>query len=120
MKEEYRIGKRVGQDRWQIKQGSGSWRVVHQCDTLAEAAKFLTERSVDIRLVPVLQGYPWKTLGQIIAEQSADAKCPKCGMTFDPAIHAVYECPRCNLPGSTACCNPGGNNCICQQCEEES
>lgn len=48
--EEYRVGKRTGQNRWQIKQGRGSWRVVHQCDTLADAAKWLTDRGVDIRL----------------------------------------------------------------------
>jgi hypothetical protein len=46
-------------------------------------------------------------------------ECPKCGEKFDPSEHSIYECPRCNLPGSTACCNPGGNHCICAQCEEE-
>ncbi len=72
--EKYRIGKRTGQGRWQIKQGRGSWRVVHQCITLAEAAKWLTDRGVDIRLVPVIQDFPWKMLGKYVAEQSTEAK----------------------------------------------
>lgn len=72
--EEYRIGKRTGQDRWQIKHGRGSWRVLHECNTLAEAAKWLTDHGVDIRLVPVIDGYPWKMLGQFIAEKSTEAK----------------------------------------------
>lgn len=43
--------------------------------------------------------------------------CPKCGQPFDPTEHGIYECPRCCAPGSTACCNPGGNNCLCVDCE---
>ena len=45
--------------------------------------------------------------------------CPKCGQPFDPKKDEVIECPRCHVEGSTACCNPGGRNCICVLCEEQ-
>ena len=43
---------------------------------------------------------------------------PKCGQPFDPSKDSVVECPRCHVEVSTRCCNPGGRNCICTQCEE--
>lgn len=43
--------------------------------------------------------------------------CPKCGQEFDPREASIYECPRCGQEGSSACCNPGGNNCLCMNCE---
>jgi len=30
----------------------------------------------------------------------------------------IIECPRCHIEGSTGCCNPGGRNVICVDCEE--
>jgi Zn finger protein HypA/HybF involved in hydrogenase expression len=51
-------------------------------------------------------------------KQPKQEKCPKCGQEFDPREHEVVECPRCGVEGSTACCNPGGRNCICVACEE--
>lgn len=45
-------------------------------------------------------------------------KCPKCGQAYDPRKDKVVECPRCHAEGSTACCNPGGRNCTCTECEE--
>ena len=45
-------------------------------------------------------------------------KCPKCGEPFDPAKDEVVECPKCGIEGSTKCCNPGGQNCLCTECEE--
>ena len=50
----YRVGKRTGQDRYQVKQAPG-WRVVHQCASLEEAAAWLPTQGVDISAVPVLQ-----------------------------------------------------------------
>jgi len=49
---------------------------------------------------------------------SKQEKCPKCGEPFDPARDEVVECPRCHSEGSTKCCNPGGRNCLCTECEE--
>jgi len=45
-------------------------------------------------------------------------KCPKCGMEFDPTDYDIVECPECGSPGSTKCCNPGGKNCLCSECEQ--
>ncbi len=75
-KDTYRVGKRVGQDRWQVKQAPG-WRVVHQCDTLSEAATWLIGLGVDIRLVPVLEGWPRKMLGEYIAELPLHSSTPQ-------------------------------------------
>ena len=44
--------------------------------------------------------------------------CPKCGQPFDPKEDQVVECPRCHIEGSTKCCNPAGQNCVCTECEE--
>lgn len=44
-------------------------------------------------------------------------KCPKCGEPCDPKEDTVVECPRCGKEGSTACCNMGGRNCLCNDCE---
>jgi hypothetical protein len=44
-------------------------------------------------------------------------KCPKCSEPFDPRKDTVIECPRCHKEGSTACCNMGGRNCLCNECE---
>ena len=51
-------------------------------------------------------------------KQAKQENCPKCGQPFDPRKDRVIECPRCNVEGSTKCCNPGGRNCICVACEE--
>lgn len=54
-----------------------------------------------------------------MSEENKDTeKCPKCGMSFDPKEWSIHECPRCGCEGSSKCCNPGGNNCICIECEE--
>ena len=44
--------------------------------------------------------------------------CPACGEEYDPKDYEVVECPRCGKSGSTKCCCPGGNGCICVECEE--
>jgi hypothetical protein len=46
-------------------------------------------------------------------------KCPKCGKAFDPEQDTIIECPCCHEKGSTACCNVGGRNCPCNECECE-
>jgi hypothetical protein len=43
--------------------------------------------------------------------------CPRCGEPFDPTEDTVVECPLCGIEGSTACCNMGGSNCPCNDCE---
>lgn len=72
MKEPYRVGKRNGQKRWQVKQAPG-WRVAHECDTLTEAATWLIEQGADIRLIPVLTQWPWRMLGEWIATNEEPA-----------------------------------------------
>ncbi len=59
----WRVGKRVGQSLYQIKEAPG-WRVAHEVSTLFDAATWLTERGVDINLVPVLINWPWRSLGE--------------------------------------------------------
>jgi hypothetical protein len=44
-------------------------------------------------------------------------KCPSCGEEFDPSTDEIVECPRCGKEGCTAYCCPGGNNCLCVECE---
>ena len=46
-------------------------------------------------------------------------KCPNCGEEAELEGNEIVECPECGCEGSTACCNPGGRNCLCVQCEEE-
>lgn len=65
--DDWRVGKREGQKNWQIKMAPG-WAVATECKDLFDCAKWLSERGVDIRLVPVLTGWPRKNLGQYIAE----------------------------------------------------
>ena len=50
--------------------------------------------------------------------QAKKENCPKCGQPFDPKVDQVIECPRCGQEGATRCCNPGGRNCLCLECEE--
>ena len=59
--DDWRVGRRVGQSRWQVKRSPG-WRVAHECDTLPEAAAWLTAQGADISAVPVLSTYPWPML----------------------------------------------------------
>lgn len=65
----YRIGKRNGQNRWQVKESPG-WRVARQCDTLAEAAEWLRAEGVDLSTVVVLSKWPWPTLPEALANPS--------------------------------------------------
>lgn len=51
-------------------------------------------------------------------KDSNSEHCPKCGEEFDPKLDRIYECPKCGIEGSSRCCNAGGNNCLCVQCEE--
>lgn len=53
------------------------------------------------------------------SEVKRDDQCPKCGESYDPVKYGEYECPKCGVVGSSKCCNPGGNNCLCAECEEE-
>ena len=70
MNDQYRIGKRVGQSLWQIKQAPG-WRVAHECATLQEAATWLTAQGVDIATIDVLTNcYPWKSLAEHVAQET--------------------------------------------------
>lgn len=64
----YRVGKRVGQNFWQVKEGPG-WRIVHKCAALQEAADWLSGKGVDlsdVRVVSHLPGFDiaagWPTL----------------------------------------------------------
>lgn len=69
--DEYRVGKRHGQNRWQIKQAPG-WRVAHECDTLEEAAAWLKSQGVNIDSVSVLTACcPWKTLAEHVGDNAA-------------------------------------------------
>lgn len=43
--------------------------------------------------------------------------CPTCGLE-NPT--AVYECSDCGKEGCLEQCCPGGNNCICVECEGAS
>jgi hypothetical protein len=44
--------------------------------------------------------------------------CPKCGEEYDPKQDQIVMCPRCGNEGSTKCCNPAGQRCLCLECEE--
>jgi hypothetical protein len=46
--------------------------------------------------------------------------CPKCGKPYDTEKDDIIICPRCDQAGATNCCNPGGRNCICLDCEESN
>jgi hypothetical protein len=84
----YRIGKRTGGDgKWLIKTGR-FWKVCHRCDTLQQAAEWLVQRHVDIRLVDVQQAGPWKSLGQHIAEHNGGCP-PNCG--HSDSEHVAFE-----------------------------
>lgn len=45
--------------------------------------------------------------------------CPRCGVPFNPEQFQIVECPRCEVKGSTFCCNPSGAQCICAACMEK-
>lgn len=62
MNSQWRVGKRVGQERYQVKQAPG-WRVAHECDSLPEAAAWLSAQGADISTVACLVNtYPWPML----------------------------------------------------------
>ena len=63
---EWRVGQRTGQSRWQVKRAPG-WDVAHECDSLHEAAAWLTAQGVDLQFVDVLLGWPWRTLSDHMA-----------------------------------------------------
>jgi hypothetical protein len=72
MKNRFRIGRREGQNLWQIKEAPG-WRVAHQCSSLAQAAEWLRLKGVDLSTVPVVSTLPgfdiadrWPTLAEAI------------------------------------------------------
>jgi hypothetical protein len=58
-----------------------------------------------------------KTLHVVNVANEDAVKCPKYGEKYNPEEHSVYVCPKCETEGSSACCNPGGNNCLCASCE---
>lgn len=65
-KTQWRVGRRSGQSRWQVKCAPG-WRVAHECDTLAEAAAWLVAQGIDIAGVPVCSlSYPWPMLNAYV------------------------------------------------------
>lgn len=61
---------------------------------------------------------------------SKDESCPYCGETIETATKTFLspeelangldrlECPQCGRDGCGVCM-PGGNNCICPECEAE-
>ena len=63
---EWRVGQRTGQSRWQVKRGPG-WGVAHECDSLHEAAAWLTAQGVDLLLVDVCSAWPWRPLADHLA-----------------------------------------------------
>jgi hypothetical protein len=71
----YRVGKRSGQTLWQIKE-SPFWKVVYASADFQEAVQWLGKHGVDLRLVPVLAGWPWKTVGQYVAEGTEPGVTP--------------------------------------------
>jgi len=76
MRDEWRVGKRVGQDRWQVKQAPG-WRVAHECDTLQQAACWLAAQGADVATVAVLSAPPGRTLGELVDVSGLYVEC--CG-----------------------------------------
>jgi len=46
-------------------------------------------------------------------------KCPLCHTPFNPKDDQLVTCYSCMETGSTACCMPGGNGCLCEECEAE-
>ena len=73
--EHWRVGQRVDQSLWQIKQAPG-WRVAAQVNTLQEAAAWLTDHGADISQVAVLVGWPRKSLAEHVAEQTQPIQQP--------------------------------------------
>jgi hypothetical protein len=45
--------------------------------------------------------------------------CPRCGDLYDARMDFLVVCPICKQQGSTACCNPHGEACICADCERK-
>lgn len=70
IKDRYRVGRRVGQTRWQIKQAPG-WRVVHQCDTLPQAAAWFHALGVNPSEITVLLTPEWLSLAKAIERRIA-------------------------------------------------
>jgi len=48
-----------------------------------------------------------------------DAVCPKCGELYPSKEYDILECPKCGIEGSEFCCNSGGKNCLCNDCDEQ-
>lgn len=84
MKTGYRIGIKIEDPTWPnqktyiVKEAPG-WKIVHRAKSLKECAEWLITLGVDIRLVPVLDRWPWKMLGEHIAEMPVGPlRCDTC------------------------------------------
>ncbi|MBI3985399.1 MAG: hypothetical protein HY343_00635 [Lentisphaerae bacterium] len=69
-KELYRVGKRVGQERWQIKVAP-NWKVVAEFVFLKGCADWLQGGRIDISKIPVLLSQPtgvWPMLSDVLRE----------------------------------------------------
>lgn len=77
MKDQWRVGKRVGSDLWLVKQAPG-WRVAYRCKTLSQAAAWLAfSQGADVSKVPVLvatDGHRWPTLEEMILSHNDSVK----------------------------------------------
>ena len=76
----WRVGRREGQNLWQIKQAPG-WRVAHECATLAEADAWLTAQGVDTATIHVvsLRAFgttDWPTLRDAALRSASEASAP--------------------------------------------
>jgi hypothetical protein len=47
--------------------------------------------------------------------KASKAECPHCGEPTEQ----TYTCPGCDAVGCVERCNTGGNNCLCNECEEQ-
>lgn len=46
-------------------------------------------------------------------------RCYRCGRSFDPDVDDNYDCARCCITGSSACCGPTRSGDLCVACYED-
>ena len=82
----WRVGQREGQTRWQIKKAPG-WGVVHEVDSIEQAATWLSGHGTDLATVDVLTVAPWPTLAaHLEANPAKPAAVPE--PDGGPPLHA--------------------------------
>jgi len=69
---------------------------------------------------------PQKSHLQVVFKKSQEeikmseprGQCPKCGEPANLFEYPVFICIECGIRGSKSCCNPGGRNALCIDCDE--